>query len=88
MKYVKAQAVLPKSLLAEVQKYVQGEMVYIPKDPAQHKGWGENTGAKSALSQRNANIVQVFKSGATVAQLAESYNLSEDTIKKIVYKKQ
>lgn len=30
MKYVKAKAVLPESLIAEIQKYIQGETIYIP----------------------------------------------------------
>jgi len=88
MKYVKAKAVFPQALLDEIQKYVQGEMVYIPKPPSTYKEWGTNTGAKDTRNQRNANIVQVFQSGATIAQLAEMFNLSEDTIKKIVYTKQ
>ena len=87
MKYVKAQAVFPKSLLDEIQKYVQGEMIYIPKSPASYKEWGANTGAKTVTLQRNEYIVQAFKAGATVSQLAKSYCLAEDTIKKIVYGK-
>lgn len=30
MKYVKATAVLPERLIVEIQKYVQGETLYIP----------------------------------------------------------
>ena len=87
MKYVKAQTVFPKSLLDEMQKYVQGELVYIPKSPDKHKEWGANTGAKTVILQRNEYIVQAFKAGATISQLAKSYCLAEDTIKKIVYGK-
>ena len=87
MKYVKAQSVFPASLLAEVQKYVQGEIVYIPKPPTKHKQWGANTGAKNATAQRNEHMVQAFKTGTPIPQLAERYSLAEDTIKKIVYGK-
>ena len=87
MKYIKAQEVFPKSLLKEIQKHIQGELVYIPKSPANYKKWGTNTGVKSMLAHRNENIAQAFKAGATISQLAESYSLSEDTIKKIVYLK-
>jgi len=31
MKYVNASNILPKKLIAEIQKYVQGETLYIPK---------------------------------------------------------
>ena len=87
MKYVKAQAVLPASLLAEIQKYIQGEMVYIPKPPASYDKWGTQTGARAAIAQRNADMVEAYRAGTPVAQLAESYCLAEETVKKIVYGK-
>jgi len=87
MKYVKAQTVFPQSLLEEVQKYVQGTIVYIPKPPTSHKTWGANTGAKNATAKRNEHMVQAFRKGTSIPQLAELYSLAEDTIKKIVYGK-
>ena len=87
MKYVKAQAVFPESLLEEIQKYIQGELVYIPKSPGSHKKWGANTGARIAIAHRNESIVQAFKAGTSIPQLAVLYCLAEDTIKKIVYGK-
>jgi len=87
MKYVKAQAVLPKSLLDEIQKYVQGELVYIPKLPSNHKKWGTKTGAKSVTAQRNNDMVQAYNAGISIPKLAVLYCLSEDTVKKIVYGK-
>ena len=88
MKYVKAQAVFPESLLQEMQKYIQGELVYIPKSPDNYKKWGAKTGAKNTIVQRNRNMVRAFKAGTPVSQLADLYNLAEDTIKKIVYGRQ
>ena len=87
MKYINAQSVFPESLLAEIQKYVQGETVYIPKSPTNYKKWGTDTGAKNIIAQRNEMMVHAFKTGISVPQLMESYNLAEDTIKKIVYGK-
>ena len=87
MKSVKAQAVFPRSLLAEIQKYVQGEMVYIPKLPANYEKWGANTDTKSTVALRNENIMQAFKAGTTISELAKVFYLSEETIKKIVYRK-
>lgn len=87
MKYVNAQTVFPASLLTEMQKYVQGELVYIPKSPANYIEWGTNTGAKDVIAHRNERIVDAYKTGASVLSLAEGYSLSEDTIKKIVYGK-
>lgn len=87
MKYVKAQTVFPKSLLDEIQKYVQGELVYIPKSSANYKKWGANTSTKNIIALRNKDIIQSFKTGSSIPRLAELYSLSEDTIKKIVYGK-
>ena len=87
MKYIKAQAVLPRSLLAEIQKYIQGEMVYIPKLPANYDKWGANTDSKNAVARRNSEIAQAFKAGSTISELTAKYYLSEETIKKIVYRK-
>ena len=87
MKYVKARDVFPVPLLAEMQKYIQGELVYIPKSPTSYKKWGANTGTKNATAQRNETMVRAFKAGTTIPQLADLYNLAEDTIKKIVYGK-
>ena len=85
MRYVRAQAVLPKDLLAEIQKYVQGELLYIPKLPGCCTPWGSQTGARRATTQRNDAIAQAFQAGVPIAQLATSYHLAEETIKKIVY---
>jgi len=85
MKHIKAQSIFPETLLAEIQKYIQGELVYIPKIKAHYKKWGENTGSKRATALRNDNMVKAFKAGASIPQLAEVYCLAEDTIKKIVY---
>jgi len=85
MKSIKAQAVFPESLLTEIQKYIQGEIVYIPKLKDDYKKWGDNTGAKKTIAQRNDNMVKAFRAGTSILQLAEIYGLAEDTVKKIVY---
>lgn len=86
MKYTSAQTVLPKHLLDEIQKYVQGELLYIPKPAEKRLKWGANTDTKDMLAQRNREIVHTFQSGVTIPQLASTYYLSEETIKKIVYR--
>ncbi|MCL2611503.1 MAG: CD3324 family protein [Defluviitaleaceae bacterium] len=87
MKYVNAEHVLPKSLLEEIQKYIQGDLVYIPKPQASYKKWGHNTGAKKTLAQRNKNIIEGFKAGDSISHLADLHSLAENTVKKIVYAK-
>ncbi|SET46769.1 hypothetical protein SAMN05216389_1128 [Oceanobacillus limi] len=85
MSYVKATSVLPEELMKEIQKYVQGETVYIPKPKAAHSEWGARSGTRKILDERNVSIKQSFKNGATIDQLVEEYYLSAETIKKIVY---
>lgn len=87
MKYINADIILPEELLKEVQKYVQGGMVYIPKPEGLRKKWGENSGSRVYLKKRNLEIRQLFASGATIDQLSSRFCLSCDSIKKIVYTK-
>ncbi|WP_458412944.1 CD3324 family protein [Schinkia sp. CFF1] len=85
MNYVKAAAVLPQELIKEIQKYVQGEMIYIPKPEGSHQKWGARSGARKSIADRNVSIKQAFRSGSSIKELAEEYFLSIESIKKIVY---
>ena len=87
MKYVNAQTVLPPSLIDEIRKYVQGELIYIPKMPSDYLKWGANTDTKSYIAIRNGEMIKDFKTGISISKLAELYYLSEETIKKIVYRR-
>ncbi|MCY9514110.1 CD3324 family protein [Paenibacillus apiarius] len=87
MKYVNADHVLPEALLREIQKYIQGGLVYVPTPKSLHKKWGENTGSRQLLNRRNADIRNQFEEGSTIDDLAEQYCLSQESIKKIVYAK-
>lgn len=87
MKYENGNEILPTDLLKEVQKYAAGKLLYIPK-PDERKSWGELSGYRDKLQKRNILMKNQYKQGATLAQLAEEYYLSIDTVKKIVYRKQ
>lgn len=87
MKYVKATAVLPERLIVEIQKYVQGETLYIPKPEKTHRKWGTCSGSRELIDDRNAAIRSAYKTGRTILELAEEHFLSMETIKKIVYSK-
>lgn len=87
MKYTNAELILPEYLLKEIQKYVQGEMVYIPTFSTSRRGWGVNSGTKIHLLQRNQSIKDQFEKGTTIDDLAASFYLSIDSVKKIIYKK-
>lgn len=85
MKYSNAEKVLPEKLIIEIQKYVQGEMLYIPKPESKYQKWGTSSGSRKRLDERNAAIREAFIQGARMEQLAQDYHLSVETIKKIVY---
>ena len=85
MKYINANQVLPEKLIIEIQKYVQGETLYIPKPAAEYRQWGTSSGGRTVLDRRNAAIRESFNRGSSIQQLAEEHYLSTETIKKIVY---
>ncbi|WP_026575788.1 CD3324 family protein [Bacillus sp. UNC438CL73TsuS30] len=87
MKYINANKVLPEKLIVEIQKYVQGETLYIPKPETEYRQWGTSSGGRRLLDNRNSAIKEKFNSGCSIQQLAEEHYLSTETIKKIVYSK-
>jgi hypothetical protein len=87
MKYVNADIIFPEELLKEIQKYIHGGMVYVPKPQGFRKKWGENSGSRKYLNARNDEIRRKFADGETIDQLSDQFCLSYDSIKKIVYSK-
>lgn len=87
MAYKKATEVLPAHLLEEVQRYINGELLYIPKPECQKVGWGRLSGAREQIKRRNDAMIRAYQSGTSVTELSDLYFLSEETIRKIVYGK-
>lgn len=85
MCYKNGKDILPEKLLKELQKYIQGETIYIPKTE-ERKGWGESNGTRMAIRERNLEIYKLYKKGSKVLEIAELYSLSEDSIRKIIFK--
>ncbi|SCK01044.1 Uncharacterized conserved protein [uncultured Eubacterium sp.] len=75
---------LPKELLEQLQEYVEGQIIYIPKKKANRKLWGENTDTKQFLSSRNRQIYVDFQNGMDLGQLSEKYFLTEKSIQRII----
>ncbi|GFP75619.1 CD3324 family protein [Clostridium fungisolvens] len=88
MKYVRVDSVLPEDLIKEIQKYIQGEYIYIPSCPESRKKWGEKSNNRDYLKNRNADICRKYMEGQTISSLAEEFYLSDSSIKKIIYKKE
>lgn len=86
MIYKNGRDVLPPRLLEELQKYISGEMIYIPKPGEKRAGWGEVSGARRQLAKRNEEICRHYAEGWTVADLERKYHLSGDSIRKIILK--
>ena len=84
MKYINAAEILPEKLLKELQTYVAGEILYIPKTSSK-KAWGAANGSRIFYQERNREIQRLFQLGYSVDTLAKQYGLADSTIKKIVY---
>lgn len=86
MRYLNASDILPDDLLREIQKYTQGEAIYIPKENERRK-WGESTGSRSYYTERNREITMRYREGsASMQDLADEFHLSVESIRKIIFK--
>ena len=86
MKYKNAADILPPGLLREVQCYIEGEILYIPRSDSKQE-WGAVSGSKKFYSERNGQIRALFHNGKSMEELAEKFGVSSSAIKKIVYPK-
>lgn len=85
MSYINAEDVLPKNLIDEIQKYIDGQLMYIPRKNENVLSWGEKNGTKVKLAERNQMIVNRFYSGETITELSQAYYLSEKRIQGIIH---
>lgn len=60
MKYLNAALVLPGELVEELQKYVEGDYLYVPSCKNRRRKWGERSGFRLELMERNKKIRQEF----------------------------
>ena len=84
MSYKNGKELLPERLLKEIQRYIQGELIYIPREANVRKAWGTTTGTREYINLRNNEIYIQYKNGANIDYLMSSYNLCEDSILKII----
>ena len=81
MSYINANLVLPKELIKEIQKYVDGINLYIPKIPEAKSVCSDY---KLEICRRNQEICGRFLQGEKVSELAGAYFLSEKSIYRIL----
>jgi Mor family transcriptional regulator len=84
MGYTNANKLLPYALLREVQRYVDGAYLYVPRKSGEKRAWGGGTGIRETLLARNREIVAKRRAGRTIADLSAEYFLSDKTIARIV----
>lgn len=86
MGYIKASDVLPEELISEIQKYIDGQMLYVPRKCEEHANWGEKSGIREKLEKRDRQIFDGYVSGRTISDLSMEYYLSEKSIQRIIRK--
>jgi hypothetical protein len=84
MTYKNAKNVLPEALLCEIQRYAEGEVLYIPAKTAARSGWGDRNGARRQYEERNDLIRSMYAESCSCEELAGRFYLSVDSIKKII----
>lgn len=84
MGYIKAEKILPKEIIEIIQTYIDGESIYIPRKENERTPWGNNTTIKEELENRNIAIYKDYKTGKSVAELAEMFYLSQKSIQRIL----
>lgn len=81
MSYINANDILPKELINEIQKYVSGVNLYIPKIFEEKTA---DSSYKQEICTRNKEIYTMFQAGKRVTELATEYYLSEKSIYRIL----
>ncbi len=83
MSYINANIVLPKELIKEIQQYVNGVNLYIPKVPKTKITYNNY---QLEIYKRNQEIYEMFLQGIKVSELAVKYYLSDKSIYRILGK--
>lgn len=84
MGYFHALEILPEALIEEIQKYVDGQVIYISKIKSKRCKWGEKTDTRVYFKERNLKIYNKYKNGMTVIELSEKYFLTPKSIQRII----
>ena len=86
MSYIRAEEVLPQEILASVQQYIDGQMLYIPRKTEEKRTWGSATDTKRKLELRNESMYAKYQAGISVKELADEYFLTEKSVQRIIRK--
>ena len=84
MGYPKIYEILTKEIILQIQDYIEGAVIYIPKRSENKKLWGDGTDTKEILSIRNKKLYCDYCNGVSVHQLAQKYFLAEKSVQRII----
>lgn len=84
MSYKNAVSVFPAGLLKAMQRYIDGEYIYIPRKAESKKRWGEVKNSRQYIQERNEIIFSQYQEGLSVEDIACCNYLSPKTIYKIL----
>lgn len=82
MNYKNAKGTLPQELIEMIQEYVQGEYIYIPIKEKKNKQ--SLTEYELEICKRDEHIYTRYLEGLSNRTLANMYNLSESSIRRII----
>lgn len=82
--YKNAKDILPEELLREIQRYTDGEAIYIPAKQEKRSAWGDRSGARRQYDERNRLIRTMYSESMSAEELADRFYLSVDSIRKII----
>lgn len=84
MRYIKAEEVLPRELIQEIQRYADGVTLYIPRKAENRRPWGCGTPYRAELAERNHRLRREYAQGISIRELAQRYHLSEKSVGRIL----
>ena len=84
MSYKKAAHLIPACLLEQIQEYVDGEFIYIPRKSGNKQDWGTKTSIRREYADRNRKIFEQYQAGSDTKVLSEEFYLSLKTIQRII----
>lgn len=84
MDYIHALKILPADLIKEIQQYVDGQILYIPKVETKKCKWGDNTQTKAYYKERNLELYHRFQNGTSIRDLSTQYHLTPKSIQRIL----
>lgn len=84
MGYLRAEEILPPDIIKLIQRYIDGENIYIPRKENNKKEWGNGTLIRQELKDRNLKIFSDYQKGYKTSALSSKYFLSEKSIQRII----